>query len=127
MRVIAEVGNLDDMAQRGVDEPLAFARFDGSIVDLDLHPVHASRRPSCCERPCSMKYSNSPRNFLRKLKTGIAAASPSAHSVLPEIPAGMFCRFSRSARTPLPAPIRSTISFIQPVPSRQGVHCPQDS
>ena len=47
-----------------------------------------------------MKYSNSGRNFLRKLKTGIDAASPSAHSVLPEMPSGMRCRFSRSARYP---------------------------
>ena len=50
-----------------------------------------------------------------------------AQTVLPMMPLVMRSRLSMSPFTPLPATMRLMMSFIQALPSRQGVHWPQDS
>ena len=58
---------------------------------------------------------------------GHAAASPNAQMVWPSIwPATAFS-WCRSSIVALPATMRSSTRCIQPVPSRHGVHWPQDS
>ena len=57
--------------------------------------------------------------------TGQAAASPRAHTVLPSILLATEHSKSRSSMRPSPRPMRWSTFSIQPVPSRQGVHCPQ--
>jgi hypothetical protein len=72
-------------------------------------------------------YSNSGRKCLMKLCTGQAAASPKAQMVWPSMRRETLSSRSRSSRLPCPARMRNSTRFIQPVPSRQGVHWPQDS
>src|SRR5712692_10475240 len=71
--------------------------------------------------------SNSLRNFVTKLLIGITSASASGQIVLPSIISAIFKSKSMSERLPLPATMFFKIFAAQPVPSRQGVHCPQDS
>ena len=72
-------------------------------------------------------YSNSALNLARVDWGGAMAASPKGHTVLPEIESATFGRRSRSDICASPASIRSSRRSIQPVPSRQGEHLPQDS
>ena len=56
-----------------------------------------------------------------------AAASANTQMVRPSIPPAMASSDSRSLRLPRPSRRRVAILCAQPVPSRQGEHCPQDS
>ena len=85
--------------------------------------------------PCSrMRVSNSSRNFWIIDCTGSAAASPSAQIVVPS-PIGGYgaiafttdCSSCRSLGSPRPSSILRRMRSIHGVPSRQGVHWPQDS
>lgn len=58
---------------------------------------------------------------------GLAAPSPSAQKDLPLMLSAMSSSFSRSPSTPSPASIRLSNWTSQYVPSRHGVHFPQDS
>ena len=60
-------------------------------------------------------------------RTGIAAASPSAQMVWPSIFARDVVEQIQVFRPPFPFTMRWSTRYIQPVPSRQGVHWPQDS
>src|SRR5690606_17341415 len=126
------IGDLDDHA------PLLGAVLH--TVDLDGDQVvggHVGRGAHAAspalpapaptmQRLCSMWYSNSWRKCLRKLCTGQAAASPKAHMVWPSIWPAALTNRSRSSGRPRPSSMRLMTRYIQPVPSRQGVHWPQD-
>src|SRR5215813_12021056 len=71
--------------------------------------------------------SNSLRNFVTKLLIGITSASAKGQIVLPSIISTIFNKRSRSDFWPFPATMFFRILAAQPVPSRQGVHWPQDS
>ena len=58
---------------------------------------------------------------------GLVAPSPRAQNERPKIASQMSLRVSMSSGRPWPASSRPRILRIQSVPSRQGVHLPQDS
>ena len=58
---------------------------------------------------------------------GIAIASPSTHRQLPMMCSWTEAMMSRSIGVASPVAIRSSIFTVQFVPSRHGVHLPQDS
>ena len=58
---------------------------------------------------------------------GIAIASPSTHRQLPMIWSWTEDMMSRSIGVASPLSMRSSIFTVQFVPSRHGVHLPQDS
>ena len=58
---------------------------------------------------------------------GIAIASPSTHRQLPMICSQTDAMMSRSIGVASPDWTRSSIFTVQLVPSRHGVHLPQDS
>ena len=74
---------------------------------------------------CSMWCTNSLRKCLRKLFTGIAAASPRAQMVRPAMLSATFFKVAGSFSVPPPATMRSVILRIHCAPSRHGVHWPQ--
>ncbi len=59
--------------------------------------------------------------------TGFGAVWPRPHSEVEPIVRESSSSSSRSSSLPSPAQIRSRISSILTVPSRQGVHWPHDS
>ena len=71
--------------------------------------------------------SNSSRKCLIIEAIGIAIASPSTHRQLPMIWSQTEAMMSRSIGVPVPSSMRSSIFTVQFVPSRHGVHLPQDS
>src|SRR5690606_3810020 len=73
----------------------------------------------------SARYSS--RNFLIELATGAAAESLSTQIVVPVMFRPRSSSVSRSASVPCPLSIRRRILTSHAVPSRQGVHWPQDS
>ena len=76
----------------------------------------------------SMYASNSPRNFVMPEITGAIAASEKTQIVMPlPIWFEIWRRRSRSVFFPSPFTMRLSILSSQGVPSRQGVHWPQDS
>ena len=78
-------------------------------------------------RAASMCASNSGRNHLIIDAIGIAIASPSTHRQLPMIWSQIEDMMSRSIGVASPLSMRSSIFTVQLVPSRHGVHLPQDS
>ena len=70
---------------------------------------------------------NSSRNFFTIAPTGIAIESPSTQRQLPMMLSWTEATVSRSIGVASPRIIRSSIFTVQLVPSRQGVHLPQDS
>ena len=70
---------------------------------------------------------NSSRNFCTIDPTGIAIESPSTQRQLPMMFVCTEAMVSRSIGVASPRIIRSSIFTVQLVPSRQGVHLPQDS
>ena len=130
--VIAEARHVDARLVGQLHDHLALARLERPAVDLDVDDVFA-HATACAGAstmlfpPCSIMYSNSWRKWRMKLCTGQAAASPSAQIVWPSIWFATWTRRSRSVIRPCPARIRRSMRVSQPVPSRQGVHCPQDS
>ena len=74
-----------------------------------------------------MYASNSSRKCLIIEPIGIAIASPSTHRQLPMICSWTEAMMSRSIGVATPVSTRSSIFTVQFVPSRQGVHLPQDS
>ena len=70
---------------------------------------------------------NSSRNFFTIAPTGIAIESPSTQRQLPMMLSWTEETVSRSIGVASPLIIRSSIFTVQLVPSRQGVHLPQDS
>ena len=78
-------------------------------------------------RAASMYASNSARKCLIIDPIGIAIASPSTHRQLPMICSQTEAMMSRSIGVASPFLIRSSIFSVQFVPSRHGVHFPQDS
>ena len=77
--------------------------------------------------PCSIASSNSSRNFSTIEPTGAAIESPSTQRQLPMMFFWTEATVSRSIGVASPRIIRSSIFTVQLVPSRQGVHLPQDS
>ena len=75
----------------------------------------------------SMWASTSGRKRSTTERTGPIAASPRAQRELPPMFFEIDSRSSGSPSRPSPCSIRSSTSSIQFVPSRQGVHWPQDS
>ena len=71
--------------------------------------------------------SNSSRNLAIIEPIGIAIASPSTHRQLPMIWSQIDTMMSRSIGVASPESMRSSIFTVQLVPSRHGVHLPQDS
>ena len=71
--------------------------------------------------------SNSSRNFATIEPTGIAIASPRTQRQLPMICSWTEAMMSRSIGVARPDWMRSSILTVQLVPSRHGVHLPQDS
>ncbi len=62
-----------------------------------------------------------------KPSVGIAAASPSGQKVRPIMFSARYWMLSMSFFVPPPAWKRVRVFFSQSVPSRQGMHHPQDS
>src|SRR5262249_5894628 len=77
--------------------------------------------------PCWIASLNSPRNFFTIEPTGIAIESPRTQRQLPMMFVWTDETVSRSIGVAWPPIIRSSIFTVQLVPSRQGVHFPQDS
>ena len=77
--------------------------------------------------PCARCARNSSRNFVTQLATGIAAESPSTQRHLPMIRSQTESSRSRSPCAAVPSSIARSTCTIQRVPSRHGVHFPQDS
>ena len=71
--------------------------------------------------------SNSARKCLIIEPIGIAIASPSTHRQLPMIRSWTEAMMSRSIGVASPDLMRWSILYVQFVPSRHGVHLPQDS
>ena len=71
--------------------------------------------------------SSSARNFSIIDPIGIAIASPSTHRQLPMMCSCTEAMMSRSIGVASPESIRCSIFTVQLVPSRHGVHLPQDS
>ena len=78
-------------------------------------------------RPSRTWASYSARNSFIVVSTGVAAASPNAHSVLPVMLLDTPNSRSRSFGCPSPRSIRCSSFRSQSVPSRHGVHLPHDS
>ena len=74
-----------------------------------------------------MTSSNSSRNLRTIAPTGIAIESPSTQRQLPMMLSCTEATMSRSIGVASPRTTRSSIFTVQLVPSRQGVHLPQDS
>ena len=87
----------------------------------------AGRRGRVRARAASMWASNSGRNWLIIEATGIAMASPSTHRQWPMMCSWTEAMMSRSIGVASPASMRSSMCTVQFVPSRHGVHLPQDS
>src|SRR5690606_21271591 len=83
------------------------------------------RSSSTRKRPFTMRYSNSSQKWRRKPCIGQAAASPKAQMVWPSIWPAAARSMCRSSTVALPSATRVTMRYIQPVPSRHGVHWPQ--
>ena len=77
--------------------------------------------------PLSSASSNSARNFSIIEPTGIAIESPRTQRQLPMMLSCTEATMSRSIGVASPRTTRSSIFTVQLVPSRQGVHLPQDS
>ena len=71
--------------------------------------------------------SNSSRNLRTIAPTGIAIESPSTQRQWPMMFSCTEATMSRSIGVASPRTTRSSIFTVQLVPSRQGVHLPQDS
>src|SRR5690606_31226542 len=76
---------------------------------------------------CSMCWMYSSRKYLMDDITGLVAPSPRAQNERPSRLSQMSRSFSTSASVPSPFSSRSSTWTIQKLPSRQGVHLPQDS
>ena len=77
---------------------------------------------------CSVTWARySSRKCSSVLSTGFGAARPRPHSDACFISRPSRFSLSRSSSVPLPVVMRSRISSIRVVPSRQGVHLPHDS
>src|SRR3989475_403657 len=148
LAVIAEVRHVDAELVGRVHHRGALRHLDRPAVDLDFHHQaasamwfarvvawRASTRPHLGSTTslgtrhllCSMWCTNSARKCLMKLFTGSAAASPSAQIVRPAMLSETSSSSARSSIRPKPFSMRCTTRYSQPVPSRQGVHWPQDS
>src|SRR6202162_3003909 len=129
--VIAEAGGGDSLAIGHAHEELVPASLHGDAVDFDIDLIvaHAAARSTLTmlRPPCSTMYSNSCRKCLRKLCTGHAAASPRPQIVWPSMRFATSSSRFRSSCRPCPARMRLSVRLSQPVPSRHGVHWPQDS
>src|SRR6266498_2571653 len=112
--------------------------FDGDAdVALSPDPCGGSSLPprppkSACAVPNgqpwpSTCWSNSSRKYWRAETIGLTAPSPRAQKERPKIESQMSFSVSMSSLRPAPVSSRVRILAIQSVPSRQGVHLPQDS
>src|SRR5690606_11244849 len=88
----------------------------GSFTNWSLFLIFSGKR-SC--------YSNASLKSLLEAATGQAAASPTGQSVFTSIFDWILHNRSISSSVPIPFSIRYNTFSIQPVPSRQGEHCPQ--
>src|SRR5690606_35070191 len=98
----------------------AFTSVRWSAQAVDLAGSKGLPRPVMC---CS--YSS--RKYFSEEKIGEAAPSPRAQKDLPLMLSAMSLSLSRSDILPLPASMSRISWTSQYVPSRQGVHLPQDS
>ena len=69
---------------------------------------------------------NSSLKYLIDETTGLTAPSPNGQNARPSMLSQMSSSLSRSASLPSPRSSESSSWTIQYVPSRQGVHLPQD-
>src|SRR5690606_34505731 len=143
--VVAEARDRDAGLVGGMDDHRALGRGELDAVDEDgdvvrrqvrVHGLRAhaatclrttvpSRSSSTRKRPFTMRYSNSPQKWRRKPCIGHAAASPKAQMVWPSICPAAARSMCRSSTVAVPSTTRLTMRYIQPVPSRHGVHWPQ--
>src|SRR5690606_35398147 len=84
-----------------------------------------SRSSSTRKRLFTIAYSNSCQKWRRKPCTGQAAASPKAQMVWPSICPAAVRSMCRSSSVASRLAMRVSMRYIQPVPSRHGVHWPQ--
>src|SRR5690606_15692275 len=131
------VGGLDDHRALGrgqldpVDEDGDLVRRQVRVEGLGAHAATAfdttvpSRSSSTRNRLFTIAYSNSSQKWRRKPCTGHAAASPKAQMVWPSICPAAARSMCRSSTVACLSTMRVSIRYIQPVPSRHGVHCPQ--
>src|SRR5262249_4270897 len=149
-RFVTEDRDLDAGRGCGLDDSGALRHLDAAFVDRDgdeLGGAHAgtsaawwcacwstgANKPSSDDSPpngqppWSMWARNSSRNLTTYDATGIAAASPSGHRHLPRIRSQTSSSRSSCECVAFPASIALSSCTIHRVPSRQGVHLPQDS
>src|SRR5690606_32573879 len=131
------VGGLDDHRALGggqldaVDEDGDVVRRQVRVHRLRAHATasRATTTPAASsstrKRPLRIAYSNSWRKWRMKPCTGQAAASPNAQMVWPSIWPAALRSISRSSVVARMSAIRTSMRYIQPVPSRHGVHWPQ--
>src|SRR5690606_31712416 len=131
--VVAEVRDVGTGLFGRMHHHAARRDFDLLAVEFDFNHVYASRRVQAACPVVVLAVSllimaaNSWRKCLSMARTGMAAASPSAQMVRPMMFSATLSSRSMSAGVPSPRWILSTRRQSQPVPSRQGVHWPQDS
>src|ERR1700677_1087478 len=102
--------------------------FHGFTVDGDLRHSFPQATVSGTETVFLInRFSKSSRNFLIKPRTGMARAEANTQIVLPSILSAVSSIKSKSFTVALPARIFFIRRSSQAVPSRQGVHWPQDS
>src|SRR5690606_8423840 len=144
-RVVAEPRDLDADLLGRPDDQRALGDLDLDAVDRDgdellVHLGGGRRhRAPTSENTAEASYgkssragvwvpaSNSERKYLMPLWIGTAEASPRAQKERPAMFADTSSSRSMSVGRPLPSSRRCMTCFIQYVPSRQGVHLPQDS
>src|SRR5690606_13274894 len=131
------VGGLDDHRALGrgqldaVDEDGDVVRREVRVHRLGAHATASigatvpAASSSTRNRPWTIAYSNSCRKWRMKPCTGHAAASPNAQMVWPSIWPAAVRSISRSSSVARLSAMRVSMRYIQPVPSRHGVHWPQ--
>src|SRR6476659_4476611 len=129
LRLVTEDRDLDVALLGGVDQHRPLRRGDLAAVDdqgdgVADRPGHAA---SLSGTPLSIASMNSSRYFCTIAPTGIAIESPRTQRQLPMMLVCTEATVSRSIGVASPRIIRSSIFTVQLVPSRQGVHLPQDS
>src|SRR5690606_17773897 len=127
--VRAEDGNLHARLARRIEHQGSRRHLHGPAVDGEADPLaaHAERTSRTWQAPRSMWARYSSSKWMRVELRKPTEASEKGQMVRPAICPGRLFKTSRSSGRPCPASIRPRIRATQLVPSRQGVHWPQDS
>src|SRR5690606_30242862 len=142
-RVVAEPRDDDAHPLGGADDQLTLRCDDLLAVDRQPHvplghlglrrlgrllvrKCHAEA-PTSSRLLASHSATNSSRKYLMPLWIGLTAPSPSPLNERPRMLSQTSRMVSMSSSVPRPSTSRSRIWARQSVPSRHGVHLPQDS